>query len=191
MTDTVDHAAPLDLTPRGPRRSRRGGRRRYLPIALIALIVVAIGALLFKTLGDASLFFKNADVAVATRAQLGDKRFQLQGTVVQNSVVESELAGRPAVLFSIAYNGVALDVVHIGNPPELFKAGEPVVLEGRWTRGASPAGTFQQGVNDGWYFASDRMLAKHDSNYESVNKARLRQADEGGKVPVTSSPDGR
>jgi cytochrome c-type biogenesis protein CcmE len=190
VTDTVDRAAPLDLTPREPKRPR-SGRRRYAPIVLIALVVVAIGALLFKTLGDASLFFKNADEAVATRQQLGDKRFQLQGTVVQNSVVDSELEGRPAVLFSIAYNGVALDVVHIGNPPELFKAGEPVVLEGRWTHGASPAGTFKQGVNDGWYFASDRMLAKHDSNYESVNKARLREAEEGGKVPVTTSADGR
>jgi cytochrome c-type biogenesis protein CcmE len=176
MTD-----ATLDLTPRAVRPVRR---RRWVPIALVVLVVVAIGALLFKTLGDATLFFKNVDEAVAERDALGDRRFQLQGTVVDESIERSELDGRPAVAFSLAFDGVELDVMHIGNPPELFKEGEAVVLEGHWTQGAAPIGTFANGANDGWYFASDRMLAKHDSSYEADNQDRLREAEEGGSVPV-------
>jgi cytochrome c-type biogenesis protein CcmE len=185
MTD-----ATLDLTPRAARPIRK---RRWLPIALVVIVVVAIGALLFKTLGDATLFFKNADEAVAERDSLGDRRFQLQGTVVPGTVDESDVDGHRAVSFSVAFDGVALDVVHVGTPPELFKEGEAVVLEGHWTQGAAPDGSFANGVNDGWYFASDRMLAKHDAKYEADNPDRLREADEGGTVPLgatTTVPDG-
>jgi cytochrome c-type biogenesis protein CcmE len=188
VTGTRHAESPLDLTPR-PAPPRR--RRRVLPLTLVVVIALAIGALLLKTLGDASLFFRNVDEAVAMRDQLGDKRFQLQGSVVPGTIVESEVQGRPAVLFSVSYNGVALDVVHIGNPPELFKEGEAVVLEGRWTRGAGPDGAFLGGANDGWHFASDRMLAKHDASYESENKARLVRADEGGQVPTTAASGAR
>jgi cytochrome c-type biogenesis protein CcmE len=173
MTDAID------LTPRAAPPARR---RRWLPIALVILVVVAIGALLVKTLGDATLFFKNADQAVAERDELGDRRFQLQGTVMPGTISDSEQGGDRVVAFSITFNGVALDVLHVGNPPELFKEGEAVVLEGHWTQGTRD---FLGGVNDGWYFASDRMLAKHDSNYEAENEDRLREADEGGDVPVT------
>jgi cytochrome c-type biogenesis protein CcmE len=181
MTD-----ATLDLTPRAARPVRR---RRWLPIALVVLVVVAIGALLFKTLGDATLFFKNVDEAVAERDSLGARRFQLQGTVVSGTIDETEVEGRPAVAFSVVFDGVALDVVHVGNPPELFKEGEAVVLEGHWTQGAAPGGSFANGVNDGWYFASDRMLAKHDAEYEADNPDRLREADEGGDIPLDTALD--
>jgi cytochrome c-type biogenesis protein CcmE len=178
--------APLvDLTPRtvSPRR-----RRRWLPVLLIIVIVAAIGALLTKTLGDASLFFKNADEAVAQRTQLGDKRFRLQGTVVPGSISEGELEGKGTVFFEVSFNGTALHVAHVGNPPDLFKPEIPVVLEGHWTHAELPTGTFASGPDDGWYFASDRMLVKHDASYESENKARIKEAEDGGHVPVGSDP---
>lgn len=178
MTDT---ARTLDdLTPRAVAPVRR---RRWLPIVLIVLVVVAIGALLFKTLGDATLFFKNVDAAVAERETLGDRRFQVQGTVVEGSIQRSELDGQPAVAFSLAFGGVTMDVLHFGNPPELFKEGEAVVLEGHWAQGAPPTGPFVNGANDGWHFASDRMLAKHDESYEAENPDRIREAEEGGLAP--------
>jgi cytochrome c-type biogenesis protein CcmE len=183
----TDTASLTDLTPRAPTPVRS---RRLTPIVLIVVIVIAIGALLFKTLGDASLFFKNADQAVQERQSLGTKRFRLQGTVLAGSVAEGEVDGRGAVVFSVAYNGTEVDVVHVGNPPELFKPDVPVVLEGRWTQGSSPGGTFAGGANDGWYFASDRMLVKHDSTYESKNEARIKQAEEGGKEPVATGATG-
>jgi cytochrome c-type biogenesis protein CcmE len=177
MTDTQPPILE-DLSPRPVATGRR--RRRWLPIVLVAIVVVAIGALLFKTLGDATLFFRNADQAVAQRDELGDRRFQLQGSVVPGTIERAQLDGQPAVAFSVGFNGVELDVLHIGNPPELFKEGEAVVLEGRWQSGTPSTGPVGNGVNDGWYFASDRMLAKHDESYTAENEERLRDADEGG-----------
>jgi cytochrome c-type biogenesis protein CcmE len=176
MTDTRAPALD-DLTPRPVPTTRR---RRWMPIALVVLVIVAIGALLFKTLGDATLFFRNVDQAVAERDSLGDRRFQLQGTVVPGTIERAQLDGQPAVAFSVSFNGVSLDVLHIGNPPELFKEGEAVVLEGRWEQGTPSTGPISNGVNEGWYFASDRMLAKHDESYTSENEDRLREAEEGG-----------
>jgi cytochrome c-type biogenesis protein CcmE len=70
---------------------------------------------------------------------------------------------------------VPVEVHHEGDPPELFKAGEPVVLEGRWDRSVD-------------VFASDRMLVKHDETYDEANKDRIVEAEQGGSVPATSEP---
>lgn len=158
---------------------------------LIAVIGVAVIALFANALGNASLFFKNADEAVREREELGTKRFQLQGTVVDGSVGKTELNRVSAVRFTIAFNGVQADVVHIGDAAPQFKAGATVVLEGKWTRASPPAA---EGVacsaNDGWYFASDRMYNKHDSEYTAKNSSRLQEAEQGGAehaCSVTSS----
>lgn len=154
-------APPLDLTPRTtPARRRRG-----LAASLVLVAVVAALALIaVKALGDASLFFLNADEAVEQRADLGTDRFRLQGTVVDDSVEETD----DGVAFQVAFNGVTVDVVHQGDPPELFQPGIPVVLEGHW---------------DDEVYASDRILVKHSSEYEAENEDRLREADEGQSTP--------
>ncbi len=148
----------LDLTPRAtPARRRRGLiASLVLVVLLAALVVVAI-----KALGEASLFFLNADEAVERRDELGDDRFRLQGTVEDGTVEETA----QGVTFTVVFNGVEVDVVHQGDPPELFQPDIPVVLEGHW---------------DGAVFASDRILVRHSSEYEAENQDRLREADDGG-----------
>jgi cytochrome c-type biogenesis protein CcmE len=47
-------------------------------------------------------------------------------------------------------------VQHQGDPPELFQAQVPVVLEGHWSA-------------DGSFFASDRILVKHTEEYKASN----------------------
>lgn len=146
---------PVDLTPRAP---RAGGKRR-LPV-IIALVVVA-GALVFiavQSLGSASMFFYNADEAVAHRDELGDRRFRLQGTVEEGSVRQTA----DSVEFVVFYGGSEVDVVHQGDPPELFQPNIPVVLEGNW---------------DGDHFASDRIMVKHSSSYAEDNPDRLTPVD--------------
>lgn len=175
-----------DLTPRErPARAKR----RTGPVLLVLVVVLAIGALLFKTLGDASLFFKNVDEAVAQRSSLGDKRFRMQGTVVPGTIRKADDGLGPSVFFSVSFNGVLADVASSDTPTELFKDGIPVVLEGAW-KSTPPADKFGNGAHDGWYFASDRILVKHDATYESEEKARLKQAEDGGKVPVYSGATG-
>ncbi len=129
------------------------------------ILVAVVGALAFvavKALGEASLFFLNADEAVEQRDDLGTDRFRLQGTVVDGTLDETD----DGVAFDVEFNGVTVAVVHEGDPPELFQPDIPVVLEGNW---------------EGEVFASDRILVKHSSEYEAENEERLDEADEGGE----------
>lgn len=154
--DPDEDLPPIDLTPRV---ARRGGGRRT--IGVVVVLLVLLGALVFiavKSLGDASLFFYNADEAVAQRDDLGDRRFRLQGTVEEGSVRQTA----DSVEFTVFFGGAEVDVVHQGDPPELFQPNIPVVLEGRW---------------DGENFASDRIMVKHSSSYAEDNPERLEPVD--------------
>lgn len=160
-----------------------------MPIVLVAVIGVAVVALFANALGNASLFFKNVDEAVRDRDDLGSKRFQLQGTVVDGSVGATELDRTSAVRFTVAFKGVQADVVHIGDAAPQFKGGATVVLEGKWTRGSPPAADgVACSADDGWFFTSDRMFNKHDSEYSTKNAERLEQAEQGGSEHACGVP---
>lgn len=150
----------LDLTPRAdePGRTSRATRRRWAPLVVLALLGVALGVILVQAKG-ASLYFKNADEAVAQKDSLGTKRFRLQGTVVGKPADDGA-----ATVFTVQYHGVNVVVHHTGSEPALFKAGIPVVAEGHW----NTAGTF---------FASDRLLVKHDENYKDYDKKNPTRID--------------
>jgi cytochrome c-type biogenesis protein CcmE len=128
-------------------------QRRRLWIAG-AVVLAALGFLVFRGLGNATLYFRTADEAVAQREQLGERRFRIEGTVVAGSVSSSG----GVVFFRIAGDREQVNIVHRGDPPELFKPGIPVVLEGR----------FQDGG-----FASDRMLVKHTESYVADHPERV------------------
>ena len=130
----------------------RRGRARLWIVA--AVVVAAIGFLVFQGLGNATLYFYQADEAVERKDELGEKRFRLEGVVVRDSV-EQDGNG---VEFAVVNNDVTVDVVHEGDPPELFQPDIPVVLEGHW---------------DGETFASDKILVRHSSEYEADHPERL------------------
>ncbi len=180
--DDTDASGVNDLSPRPGRSVRARGSRRLVPWLITLAVVVAVGLLVANLLGDASLFFYNADEAVERRDELGDNRFRVQGTPVDNSVVESFRGDEPVVVFSITFSGVPVDVVHVGDPPELFQPGVPVVLEGSWVEGAPPVEDFDAWADDGWHFASDRMLVKHDNDYRhrDAYEDRVDEAERGG-----------
>lgn len=175
----MDVSPELDLTPRtgpgdGPAPERRrgaGGGRRWAGLAVL-VGVLGLGAFaVSQALGDATLFFRNADEAVAQREELGDTRFRLQGLVVPDTV--TELPG--SVEFEVTFNGVVVPVEHQGDPPELFQDDIPVVLEGHWSDTGADA-----------VFLSDRMLVKHDENYDAENPDRVVDAEQGGDVDGAS-----
>ena len=126
---------------------------RWRVPVVVAVVLAAIGFLVFKGLGDATVYFKTADEAVAEKQQLGTKRFRVEGLVT--APVEQVGDG---VRFQIISAGERVDVVHHGDPPELFKPGIPVVLEGRF---------------DGDHFASDRILVKHSETYVADHPDRV------------------
>lgn len=181
-----DHESELDLTPREVEVSA-GGRRRWLPAAFVAVVIAALGFVLIQTLGDAALFFYNADEAVERRDELSQQRFRVQGTPFGEPVsAEIGQDGRSdiAVVFPIQFEGAVIDVVHVGSPAELFQPGVPVVLEGTWVQGyPDGVSSVAQGAGDGWHFASTDMVVKHDNEYRTDNEERLDEADRGGFNP--------
>ncbi len=174
----------LDLSPRvevgAESRSSRSGLRHWLPRLVLVVIALLLAFVLFRTLSSARLFFYNVDAAVQERSALEDRRFQIQGTPY-TSATELVAAGEASVGFSIRFDDVEADVVHIGAPAELFQPGVPVVLEGQWVPNDEGI-DFVDGADDGYYFESTRMLVKHDNEYRVDNPERLAEAEQGGGV---------
>ena len=175
MTDQPDDRdlddGGLDLTPRSAeaRSLRRGQGRRWVAVGVLVLLAGALVFIVVQARG-ATLYYKNADEAVAQRSSLGQKRFRLQGVVV-GSPSESG----PAVVFDVAYHGVSVRVRHTGAEPALFKAGLPVVCEGRW----NPAGTT---------FESDRILVKHTADYKKADDGKYNQEHPDRVRSATTTP---
>ena len=159
-SDSTPDAGPEpDLTPRTlgePGAARPKRKRKPAVYVLLALIVAAIGYVIFQGLNNAALYYRNADEAVAQKSTLGTHRFRVQGTVEDDVAKAGD-----EVDFTIAFNGATVPVHHNGgDPPELFKAGIPVVLEGHWDQ-------------SGAYFDSDTILIKHSADYKEQNPDRV------------------
>ncbi|HUP71151.1 MAG TPA: cytochrome c maturation protein CcmE [Acidimicrobiales bacterium] len=122
-----------------------------------AVILVALGFLVVQALGEATVYFKTADEAVAEKDGLGDRRFRIEGLVVAGSVKPAP-AGEGVDFEIRGQRGATVDVIHRGDPPELFQPGIPVVLEGRWS---------------GDHYASDRIMVKHTNEYKADNPDRV------------------
>ena len=137
-------------TQQAPGRTQ--GRRRLVIAGLVVL--AALGFLVVRGLGNATLYFRTADEAVAQKQQLAQRRFRIEGSVVAGTVQETS----NRVAFNIESKGVVVPVSHTGDPPELFKPGIPVVLEGHF---------------DGDTFASDRIMVKHSEDYVAKHPSRV------------------
>jgi cytochrome c-type biogenesis protein CcmE len=149
---------PQTPVKRAPGRSQN--RRRLIIVGLVVL--AALGFLVVRGLGNATLYFRTADEAVAQKQQLGNKQFRIEGTVVAGTV--KEVANRTA--FNIESKGVVVPVSHQGDPPELFKPGIPVVLQGHF---------------EGDTFASDQIMVKHSEDYIAQHPNRV-------TVPPSTGP---
>jgi cytochrome c-type biogenesis protein CcmE len=110
-------------------------------VAIVAIVVLAV------VLSNNVVYFRTVSEAVAERKSDGDRRFRMAGEVVPGSVHETT----NGVTFTVTDGKTTAKVVHRGDPPSLFKAGAPVVCEGRWGQGAA--------------FDSDRIMIRHGNEY--------------------------
>jgi cytochrome c-type biogenesis protein CcmE len=160
---TVDDGRPtLDVTPRTGEHTRSSGgsgTRKYLAIGGLVVLLGGLALVVFNGLTDAATFYYNVDEAVARQESLGDQRFRMQGNVVPGSIDETD----QGVDFVLAFGDAEVPVRHQGDPPELFSADIPVIIEGSFR---------------GDEFVSDEILIRHDSSYEEENGDRLRTAQE-------------
>lgn len=134
---------------------KRGPNFRLL--GAIGLIAAAMGILLYQGLGNATVYFRTADEAVAQHDKLGTKRFRVEGIVADAPATTAD--GK--LLFHIESNGARIEVLHDGKAPGLFKESIPVVLEGHFLAG-SPV------------YSSDRILVKHTEQYRQENPDRTK-----------------
>jgi len=153
----------LDVTPRTDASSNasagsRNRTRTYAAIAAVTVIVIGIGIVLMNGLRDASTFFYNVDEVAAKHDALQGERLRMQGNVVDGSVHTTA----DGVSFVLRFGGEEIPVDHVGDPPELFGPGIPVVLEG---------------TLEGDTFHSDQILVRHDSSYDEENQDRIRDAE--------------
>lgn len=158
----------MDLTPKPAVAAKR--RRSRAAYVVLAIVLAGLAVVVYQGLSSASLYFYNADEAVAQKQELGERRFRLQGTVLGGMDKEAQ-----PLVFRVAYNGQQVEVHHDGDPPQLFAPGIPVVLEGRWD-------------DSGTWFDSDRILVKHSAQYEADNGDRLKEAELGGDESPVPAP---
>ena len=124
----------------------RRRRRAWIAIGMCGAALVAIVALAV-VLSENVVYFRTVSEAVAQRADQGSDRFRLAGEVVAGSIEEV----RGGVRFDVTDGDATATVVHQGDPPDLFKAGAPIVCEGSWGRGDA--------------FDSDRLMIRHGNEY--------------------------
>lgn len=145
----------------------RKRNRRLVLIAVVGAMLAGAVALALVGLRDAVVYFY-APSELAQKAKAGE-RVRIGGLVESGSVSRAE---NGALLFSVTDGAAIIPVRYEGHPPDLFREGQGVVCEGRYTPGAP--------------FHADRVLAKHDETYmprEVVEAMKQRGEWRGGETP--------
>ena len=163
----TDPAAPTDgdrpgeARPSASSRSlppsvgeERGERRRLRYIVVGAVLAGAFVFLLVKGLGSSLNFYLPANQAVAQRARLAGRTFNLEG-LVQPGSIHGTTSGVDFVLTS---GGTRVQVDNSGSPPQLFQADIPVIAVGHFA---------------GAGFISDQILVKHTATYIAAHPGRV------------------
>jgi len=138
------------------RRARRSGRR-WAPIVVLALVLVAGGVLVTQFLRSAVDYYCNVDEIGARDGCEAGRRLRVQGTVERGSV--ETVSG--VTTFTISFAGATLPVRYQGQPGGIFEECQPVVVHGELVDGT---------------FRGDRVEVKHSNEYEAENADRLDQA---------------
>ncbi len=162
----------MDLSPRAPvdpAGSKPKAKRKWLPMVVLALVIVAGGVILTQFLTSAVDYYCNVD-EVGTRDGCDeDRRIRLQGTVDEGTV--EKVAN--TTVFTISFNGETIPVVYDGDPGGIFKECIPVVVHG----------VIRNGELEG-----DRVEVKHSDEYVAVNDERVLDAEQAGCPDSSTTP---
>jgi len=140
---TVD--APPATTPPG---------RRWVAIAVLALVLVAGGVIVTQFLRSAVDYYCNVDELGSRDGCEAGRRLRVQGTVDAGTVDTTD----GVTSFTISFGGVTMPVRYDGQPGGIFEECQPVVVHGELVDGR---------------FQGDRVEVKHSNEYEAENADRL------------------
>lgn len=162
----------MDLSPRAPvdpAGSKPKAKRKWFPMIVLALVVVAGGVILTQFLTSAVDYYCNVDeVGVRGGCEAG-RRIRLQGTVDEGSV--EKVAN--TTVFTISFNGETIPVTYDGEPGGIFKECIPVVVHG---------------VIENGELLGDRVEVKHSDEYVAVNDKRVTEAEQAGCADTSITP---
>jgi len=140
-----------------------------------AVIAAAIVALSFLNLGDNLIYFYTPGEAFAKSSELDGQTIKVGGMIKQDSVNWTpESLSLKFVLTDL--KGTEINVSHNGTPPDMFKQGSGVVVEGRLT-------------DHGKMLVSKNLMVKHSEEYKkpgdhaSMDKALLERSLFKGQQP--------
>lgn len=154
-----------------PAKSSMSRRQRRLMVigAAGALVALAVGLTLLGLRDQVTFFYGPSELA--EKAKVGE-HVRIGGLVEEGSVARD---GQGALLFKVTDTKTAVRVRYEGDPPDLFRENQGVVVEGR----LAPDGGF----------AADRVLAKHDEKYmpKEVSEALKRSGEWRG--PGEAAPE--
>lgn len=151
LADAPDALAPV-APPARPRRRRR-------VVGAIGVLVACAVALVGLGLARNLNYFETVDQALAHRAGLGTSSLRLEGVVAAHSV---ERTATGAAFTLTGADGRTVAVRCAGTPPQLFRAGVPVVVVGRFSSATSRL------------FLGTQILVKHTASYIAQHPGRVR-----------------
>jgi len=150
--------SPLDLTPVSP-TPRKRSRRTWV---VLLLLVLVIGVMLSQGMMQSLNYFKTVGEVYQDRTSIGTRELRLEGMVVKGSVERTS----QGATFSIRGAKTELvTVTSVGTPPQLFRAGIPVVVVGSFTTPTS------------YSFRAHQIMVKHSADYIEKNPGRIKASD--------------
>ena len=161
----------MDLTPRtAPEAAAPSTRRRWVPLLVLGLVVVAGGVLVARFLTSAVDYYCNVD-EIGERAGCEKGRsLRVQGTVEDGTIERTD----GTTSFVISFNDEELPVRYEGEPGGIFEECIPVVVHGRIE-------------NDG-VLRGTRVEVKHSEEYVDENAERLDDAVDRSGAEQCSPP---
>ncbi len=150
--------SPLDLTPVSPTPRKRSRRTWVVLFLLVIVIVVMLSQGMLQSLN----YFKTVGEVYQDRTSIGTRELRLEGMVVQGTVERTS----QGATFTIRGSKTELvTVTSVGTPPQLFRAGIPVVVVGSFTTPTS------------YSFHANQIMVKHSADYIEKNPGRIKGSD--------------
>lgn len=135
-------------------------RRFVLPA--LALLALVIGYFVWEDLSDNVIYYLTPSEAVEQRADYPPgERFRLGGLVEGEGIAETD----GGVRFVVGDGATSVTVLYAGTPPQLFREGIGVVVEGVW---------------EGTRFRSDLLMIHHDEQYRAPDGEGTYEVPTGG-----------
>jgi len=154
----VTTESSLDLTPVSPTPTKRS-RRTWV---VLLLIVIVIGILLSQGMLQSLNYFKTVGEVYQDRTSIGTREVRLEGMVVKGTV---ERTSQGATFTIRGAKTELVTVTAVGTPPQLFRAGIPVVVVGSFTSPTS------------YSFHANQIMVKHSAEYIEKNPGRVKGSD--------------